>query len=340
VYVTLITILASRQVYFEPTKDHPVGATFEPTKDKPATHINNEELCQNSLSQEIIDRIPGEMQRLFPLNKTYIDDVQTELKNVDIQQKRRLQQLHKFCSSSQYEEMKAKGRVWTGSVITVIDDYHAFECRVPKTGTYTRAEIMWPLFHTSPPRTSPPLHPVYDGQVPKTTALKISKSIGNHSSRFMFTRDPFERAVSGYFDKVVENSAHWFGQKEATMVSYFTKLSQQFNGNEHFMMQVKICDPCLLKMTFLGRAETMNRDLDYLINNATSMNEKIKFKYNPNHPVGSTHANKSKFNASIFTNLTLDVVLDFLWMYRFDYLAFGYNPYCSLKRFQDIKSTL
>ena len=76
----------------------------------------------------------------------------------------------------------------------------------------------------------------------------------------------------------------------------------------------------------------MNKDFDYIINNATKMHTKLHFR--GTNKVQT--AMKVKYRAEPFKELTYKLLIGFIWAYRADYLAYGYNPYRGLKQLYDI----
>ena len=151
----------------------------------------------------------------------------------------------------------------------------------------------------------------------------------------MFTRDPFDRAVSAYFNRVLPNPKHLKYYK--SLNNFLSILSTGKDLNVHFRPQLSVCDPCLLKIKFLGRKETMNEDLDYIINNATEMHHVVNFHHN-NQKSGHRKLKKTVYDSELFSNVSIQVVKRFLWAYRHDYIAFGYNPFSALQKFEQIKS--
>ena len=91
----------------------------------------------------------------------------------------------------------------------------------------------------------------------------------------MFVRDPFERAVSAYYNKVLQhndlNGQNW------TIREYFINLVENNNNDHHFRPQISVWDPCFLNITYLRRTETLVKDLEAIINKETKLHLKIPF---------------------------------------------------------------
>ena len=186
-------------------------------------------------------------------------------------------------------------------------------------------------------------HQVLDDNVPKINVATFARNHKQHSKfenwfGFQFARDPFERALSGYFNKII--GKNWFGGAANLSLNKFLNRLSNFDpklSNNHFLPQISHCDPCLLNMSFIGRTETLKLDMDYLINNATKMYEKIQFHYN-SADIKEELLNQKKTNYSFPENMTVDVntLFKFFWAYRLDYLAFGYNPLDTITKTWDM----
>ena len=93
-----------------------------------------------------------------------------------------------------------------------------------------------------------------------------------------------------------------------------------------------ICDPCFLKIKFLGRKETMSEDMLYLVNELTPLHTKIK--YDKDSKYYKTALTSSNYQMDeVVKTLDKDLIRRFVWKYRMDYLAFGYNPYKTIDLF-------
>ena len=183
-----------------------------------------------------------------------------------------------------------------------------------------------------------PIHVIRDDAVPKASPQLYSRNKHNLSKfSYMFTRDPFDRALSGYFDKVVRRD--WLGGRNMTLNEYFNVLNERKTSNIHFATQLSICDPCQLNISFLGRTETMYEDMDYIINYATNMHEKVTFQAVETKRNDTFASNKSEYDIEKLKTLSLEKVLAFIFEFRNDYLALGYNPYHAILRYIEINSS-
>ncbi|XP_075256382.1 carbohydrate sulfotransferase 12-like isoform X2 [Convolutriloba macropyga] len=274
-----------------------------------------------------------DFEKVFPKNGTYPFDVESRLKNsIDIQ-KLRLWNLEKFCAGTSYKfdtDLEIPS-------LTLFPGTKVFECRVPKTGSSTRGAIFWPIFHKSSTDTAEKnyIHPMDDRDVRKTTQLMWKSTFArSYPFGFMFVREPFERAVSGYYNRIVErHKMKGYETEHMTLKSYIKILISGGTDDQHFKTQIRTCDPCFLKIGFLGRKETLSEDMLNVVNNATNLHSLITFnessKYYSDKVLETKNYNLTKDILSLDKNL----IKQFIWMYRLDYLAFGYNPYKLLNYF-------
>ena len=195
-------------------------------------------------------------------------------------------------------------------------------------GSSTRGLIFYPIFHHNRTNFEPNYHPRMDRKVRKKSIKQFL--IGKYHPKFgfMFTRDPLDRALSAYFDRVLPNPA--LLEQFKSLDNYLRNLSMEENKNSHFRPQLSVCDPCRLNISFLGRTETMVEDLDYIVNDATKMGSLLR--YTKNSENAKFWLRKTKYDGSYFRGLSLTTVKKFILAYRHDYVAFGYNPHQSLAK--------
>ncbi|XP_045199729.2 carbohydrate sulfotransferase 11-like isoform X2 [Mercenaria mercenaria] len=122
-----------------------------------------------------------------------------------------------------------------------------------------------------------------------------------HSTKFMFVREPYERLLSGYVDKLfAPNAAYWsfIGtyivqqfRPNATkrekicgddvsfeeFVRYFIR-SQHNNmrRDAHFVPNFEHCRPCEIDYEYVGKLETFEEDTIYLLKKL-KLDDKVKF---------------------------------------------------------------
>lgn len=123
-----------------------------------------------------------------------------------------------------------------------------------------------------------------------------------HSEKFMFVREPYERLLSGYVDKLfAPNAAYWAfigtfitknirqnsSQVELNcghdvtfeeFVRYF--IHSQHNNmrrDAHFVPNFEHCRPCEIDYDYIGKLETFEEDTLFLLKEL-KLDEKVKFK--------------------------------------------------------------
>ena len=201
-------------------------------------------------------------------------------------------------------------------------------------GSSTRGVFFWPYFHGPDCPYDPKIkHPVFDHKVPKDSQQKFFKTHQQASKfwfGFMFVRDPFERAVSAYYNKV--KGKNLLKGKNWTISEYFDHLVKHNVQDEHFKLQQRVCDPCYLNVDYLGRTETMISDIDAIINHKTKLHLNIPFDPREDHSKVSLNNTTNKSMQDIYRELDPKLMKKFIWKYRLDYLAFGYNPYKVLSK--------
>lgn len=123
-----------------------------------------------------------------------------------------------------------------------------------------------------------------------------------HSTKFMFVREPYERLLSGYVDKLfAPNAAYWSfigtfivtqfrpnATKRAKLcgddvtfeefVRYF--INSQHNNmrrDAHFVPNFEHCRPCEIDYEYIGKLETFEEDTLYLLEKF-DLSDKVKFE--------------------------------------------------------------
>ena len=199
-------------------------------------------------------------------------------------------------------------------------------------GIWARHSILWNLFR----------YPNNSQVDVSATGEKVSKQwpaggSGRRSKpkefRYMFVRDPFDRAISGYRNGLKNG---WLKNSNMTFNEYLDFLVQDGPKDSHFDLQVTICDPCALNISFVGRAETMEDDMDYIINVETKMHLKVNFTAGAKGGLRQKMPLQEEGNSQILRSMNLTNLLSFLTSYRWDFMAFGYNPYATIKAFLDV----
>ena len=159
------------------------------------------------------------------------------------------------------------------------------------------------------------------------TSEFISRSIFDKFARlydlttFTFVRHPFERLVSCYNDKMIRfDLPRSFSGFVARRV-----LNETFNrGQDHWMPFVESCNHCDVPYNVIGRAETFDEDVKYIIlkNNLDKLlNSKATMN---SHIHQSKHDTKTE-TIKYFAQLNKTQIQRLYKKYRMDFELFGYD---------------
>ncbi|XP_073820893.1 carbohydrate sulfotransferase 11 [Musca autumnalis] len=171
------------------------------------------------------------------------------------------------------------------------------------------------------------------------------------SLSFLFARDPFERIVSGYRNKLEGGKNSYYKWLANRIIKRFRKqpmtavkpkgptfnefvqylIEQHANEkvfNEHWAPIYNFCTPCSINFTIIGKVETFNRDSEYIIRQAGLESlllgklPKSALKRIGNLSKGAkTHNSLEKYFSEIKRS-TLDQLID---IYKLDFELFDYN---------------
>lgn len=267
-----------------------------------------------------------DFDRIFNPSFEYIVDTEND-NGIDKEsiQRRRINQLRQFCQNWRFTYKKSKARS-----LTLFTGHKCYECRVPKTGSSTRGAITWPIFHPKEQMKfeswSDWNHPMNDKKTRKVSMVNWKQMFKeSFPYGYMFVRDPFQRALSAYFNKVLPHNlldgGNW------TLTEYIQHLIKDNIKDHHFRSQVMICDPCFLHIDYIGRTESMLDEFEIVVMNKTTLHNSIDF-YRSVKNREKAKLNKSLigFKEKNLNELSRDLIRQFIWKYRLDYVAFGYNP--------------
>jgi len=167
---------------------------------------------------------------------------------------------------------------------------------------------------------------------------------------FMFVREPLERLVSAYRDKVVEDpkydnldtqivrkyrphdynaSLKRYNVTFAEFVRYV--LDQHAAGkvlDRHWIPQNELCRVCKLRWDFVGHHETLHEDADYVVSQLKSRImdvEQSRRVANITFPADSGHRKSSDFLQQMYANVPAAHVEALYELYAGDYALFGFK---------------
>ncbi len=131
--------------------------------------------------------------------------------------------------------------------------------------------------------------------------------------KFAFVRNPWDRIVSCYCNKVLTKSHPPFGQCFDKGFDYFVDFINKQNvakGDNHIKLQTKLLP--YYKVDFIGHFETFSEDLQHVLKTIGLKNVEIPKKN------ASEHAHYSKY----YTERTKNIIAK---KYKADIEAFGYR---------------
>jgi len=190
----------------------------------------------------------------------------------------------------------------------------------------------------------------------KHCVLKYRKLASMHPSyNFIFTREPINRLYSCWKDKIYKREGHqyyyekankkiflsegvlsppmssidaWDTGLRANFSSFLTWITIGRNAfsDEHWAPMVRNCNPCSVNYDLIGHLESLNDDLE-------TLNDELNVKIDPKDlEIGLKNVNgHSTTNSSypsiatFMADLTLEIRLKLLRIYKNDYIAFSYE---------------
>ena len=191
------------------------------------------------------------------------------------------------------------------------------------------------------------------GELSKKYLKKLSsykpkdiKRILRNYLKVMFVRHPLERLLSAYRNKFTTSYNEYFHahygrkivrlyRKKATraslqkgndvkfheFVKYLIDLRSSAEAvNAHWREYYKLCHPCVVNYDVIGKYETLDRDVDYVLK-ILGLDDTIKFPPKPKMKGPSTR----ELMASAFQNITSEEIHQLWEMYAVDFTMFGYE---------------
>ncbi len=180
----------------------------------------------------------------------------------------------------------------------------------------------------------------------------MKNGVGNFT-KFIFVRHPFERLVSSYRDKLAGNDAFYKKAVGREIVRKYrqnpSRLSLEMgddvtfpefvnfivdewrNGRKpldvHWRPVVDLCLPCEMQFHFIGKFETLNRDVNFLL-------DKLK-ETDLSRLFAAGQPNKPKTTSSLWKDLMNQIshqqLSDLNQMFADDFRLFGYPQYTAEK---------
>ncbi|KAJ9598199.1 hypothetical protein L9F63_011119 [Diploptera punctata] len=205
---------------------------------------------------------------------------------------------------------------------------------------------------------------ILNGMANSTDPLKIPASLAHHKdsiprlsnyssaeiniilktyTKFLFVRNPFERLLSAYHNKLEQHyqSSKYFQSRigrhivkhyrqnaskeslskgdDVTFKEFATYLiaEEQGNFNEHWRPIYNLCHPCSINYDIIGKYETFDQDSEFILKQIGVTN--IAFPHAPKS--SRTTSNLEKY----FSTLEHKIVMQLYNVYAKDFKLFGYS---------------
>ena len=178
---------------------------------------------------------------------------------------------------------------------------------------------------------------------------------------FMFVRHPFDRLLSAYRDRILDNFYSYQANKfipemlrEAGIENRLTKHSKKgqkldslkdeikeselptfemflkyiikhgVGSDTHWNSYVDTCQPCAANYTVIGHLETSEKDEEYILRHSRLG------RYSDNKGVTWKHVTKNgnseMWRQKYFSQIPCDILRKLAEMYKYDFEFFGYKP--------------
>ena len=179
-------------------------------------------------------------------------------------------------------------------------------------------------------------------------SLEDAKYKLDHYYKFVFVRNPFDRLVSAWYNKLIEGKDYFHTYLKLIksqysnmsdvrnvdfkdldpvtfeeFVKYLVDIAQKKQVfNWHWKSFAATCYPCDIHYDLIGKLETLNEDIKPLLENLAIDDEHISFPSKTNGPTFKGSRNKSSYLSSLSQSLYKNLVK----LYVDDFEMFGYDP--------------
>jgi len=232
---------------------------------------------------------------------------------------------------------KASCTSWKGTLMMLNDNGDLSKFRRPE-------KLPWFMIHQ--PRTSDKYVERLEKVPPAYRYLRFKD---NRYFTFMFVREPLERLVSAYRDKLVE---HDYQHLDVTIVRRYK--SHEYNASvtrynvtfaefvryvldehaagrvldRHWIPQNELCRVCQLRWDFIGHHETLHKDADYVVSKLKSRIMDVGQRgrvANITFPADSGRRKSSEFLQQMYASVPAAHVKALYRLYADEYALFGFK---------------
>ncbi|XP_023687552.1 carbohydrate sulfotransferase 10 isoform X1 [Paramormyrops kingsleyae] len=240
--------------------------------------------------------------------------------------------------------------------IFVCDKHKILFCQTPKVGNTQWKKVFIVLNGAFPSVAEIPESIVHDHEkngLPRLSSLTEKEITERLSTYFKFfiVRDPFERLISAFKDKFLQNPRFepWYkhniapaiirkyrkvhggstgapGLRFEDFVRYLGdpgrwRLDRQFGDHViHWVTYVELCAPCDIAYSAIGHHETLEHDAPSILQ-AAGIDQRISY---PDIPPGITRYNRTKVE-QYFTGISKRDIRRLYARFQGDFLLFGYE---------------
>ncbi|XP_038056109.1 carbohydrate sulfotransferase 9-like [Patiria miniata] len=235
----------------------------------------------------------------------------------------------------------------------VLDSHKLIYCYLPKVGSTSWKRIFLLLLGTFEKLEDISHMRAHYTPIPKLSdySLKEAERRLAEYTTFMFTRDPLQRIISCYRDKLekenpdnralqksfigklrpylnsTESVSHHPGFRQVKFGEFVRYVSDpqnvfhSYDATEHWMEMYKMCHPCLLKYDYIGEFDHLTRDASIILEE-TGLRRNISFP-EPDNPTNSSGRDLFKVYLSQLKNSEVAALNK---RYEIDTFLFGYSP--------------
>ncbi|KAK3510844.1 hypothetical protein QTP70_022787 [Hemibagrus guttatus] len=313
--------------------------------------------------------LPGRRQRGRP-KRRYMDGInedmklssggptQVELSDWESVTVQRLQLLSSVCrNSSLWNLTHTPLRKFVLDRIFVCDKHKILFCQTPKVGNTQWKKVLIVLNGKFSKVEDIPANVVHDHErngLPRLSSMsdtEITERLNTYF-KFFIVRDPFERLISAFKDKFVENPRFepWYKHSIApTIIRKYRKSHRDASGSAglhfedfvrylgdepgrkhldrqfgehviHWLTYVELCAPCDISYDVIGHHETLEQDAQYILK-AAGIEDLVSY---PSIPKGITVYNRTKVER-YFSGISKRDIRRLYASYQGDFSLFGYH---------------
>ncbi|XP_027012450.1 carbohydrate sulfotransferase 10 isoform X1 [Tachysurus fulvidraco] len=283
---------------------------------------------------------------------------QVELSDWESVTVQRLQLLSSVCkNSSLWKLSHTPLRKFILDRIFVCDKHKILFCQTPKVGNTQWKKVLIVLNGKFSKVEDIPENVVHDHErngLPRLSSMSDTEITERLKTYFKFfiVRDPFERLISAFKDKFVENPRFepWYKHSIApTIIRKYRKSHRDTSGSAglhfedfvrylgdesgrkhldhqfgehviHWLTYVELCAPCDITYDVIGHHETLEQDAPYILK-AAGIEDLVTY---PSIPKGITLYNRTKVE-HYFSGISKRDIRRLYACYQGDFSLFGYH---------------